>query len=64
MEGSAAEEILKKSVIKNQLVYSPYVGDGDTSSIKNLFKSDPNGELKQLVRRGVLDTFKSGSRSI
>ena len=41
MEGSAAVEIWKRSVEKNQLVYSTYVGDGDSSSFKNLLNSDP-----------------------
>ena len=41
MEGSAAVEIWKRSVEENQLVYSTYVGDGDSSSFRNLLKSDP-----------------------
>ena len=41
MEGAAAVEIWRRSVDKNQLVYSTYVGDGDSSSFKNLLNSDP-----------------------
>ena len=40
MEGSAAVEIWKRSVERNQLVYSSYIGDGDSSSFKNL-RSNP-----------------------
>ena len=50
MEGSAAIEIWKRSVDRNQLVYSTYVGDGDSSSLKNLCKSDPY-EGVELVRK-------------
>ena len=48
MEGSAAVEIWKRSVLKDQLVYSTYVGDGDSSSFKNLFKSDPYGGIETI----------------
>ena len=41
MEGSAAVEIWKRSVERNQLVYSTYIGDGDSSSFKNLLRSNP-----------------------
>ena len=41
MEGSAAIEIWKRSVERNNLVYSTYVGDGDSTSFKNLLKSNP-----------------------
>ena len=41
MEGVAAVEIWKRSVHKNQLVDSTCVGDGDSSSLKNLLNSDP-----------------------
>ena len=41
MEGSAAVEIWKRSVEQNQLVYSTYIGDGDSSSFKNLLRSNP-----------------------
>ena len=41
MESSAAVEIWKRSVDKNRLVYSTYIGDGDSSSFKNLLSADP-----------------------
>ena len=41
METSAAIEIWGRSVEKNQLMYATYIGDGDSSSFKNLLKSDP-----------------------
>ena len=41
MEGSAAVEIWKRSVERNRLVYSTCVGDGDSSSFKNLVNSNP-----------------------
>ena len=45
METSAALEIWKRSIEKHQLVYGTYIGDGDSSSFRNLIKSDPyNGE--------------------
>ena len=50
MEGSAACDIWKRSIEKNSLVYSTYVGDGDSSSFKNLLKSDPYNGI-ELVRK-------------
>ena len=50
MEGSAAVVIWKRSVDRNQLVYSTYIGDGDSSSFKNLLSSDPY-QGKELVRK-------------
>ena len=50
METSAALEIWNRSIAKHQLVYGTYIGDGDSSSFRNLTKSDPyNGEV--LVRK-------------
>ena len=50
METSAALEIWQRSIAKHQLVYGTYIGDGDSSSFRNLIKSDPyNGEV--LVRK-------------
>ena len=54
VEGSAAVEILKRSVLKNQLVYSTNVGDGDSSSSKNLFKSDPYGGIETIRKEECL----------
>ena len=48
MEGSAAVEIWKRSVERHNLVYSTYVGDGDSSSFKNLLNSDPYGGVETI----------------
>ena len=46
MESTAALEIWKRSITKYQLVYGTYIGDGDSSSFRNVQKSDPyNGEV-------------------
>ena len=45
MESSAAVEIWHRSIEKNQLVYDTYIGDGDSSSFKNLLKSNPYKSL-------------------
>ena len=39
MEGAGAVAIFKRSVEKNNLIYSKYLGDGDTSSFKNVVDS-------------------------
>ena len=49
-ESLAANEIWMRSVDRNKIVYSTYVGDGDSSSFKNLCKSDPNKGV-ELVRK-------------
>ena len=41
MEGSAAVYIWARSVQLHQLHYSTYIGDGDSSSFKNLLNSNP-----------------------
>ena len=41
MESSAALEIWNRSVSKNKLVYSTYIGDGDSSSYKKVVESNP-----------------------
>ena len=41
MEGAIAIKLWKRSVSQNQLVYSTYIGDGDSSSFKKLIVSDP-----------------------
>ena len=41
MESSAAVDIWMRSIAKHDLVYGTYIGDGDSSSYKNLVKSDP-----------------------
>ena len=46
METSLAQEIWNMSITKHQLVYGTYIGDGDSSSFRNLTKSNPyNGEV-------------------
>ena len=46
IESTAALEIWKRSITKHQLVYGTYIGDGDSSSFRNVQKSDPyNGEV-------------------
>ena len=41
MESSAAVEIWHRSIAQHDLVYGTYIGDGDSSSYRNLLKSDP-----------------------
>ena len=48
MEGSAAVEIWKRSVFKNQFVYTTSVGDGDSSFFKIRFKFDPYGGIETI----------------
>ena len=46
METSAALDIWNSSIAKHKLVYGTYIGDGDSSSFRNLMKSDHyNGEV-------------------
>ena len=54
MEGSAAVEIWKRSVERHNLVYSTYVGDGDSSSFKNLVNSDPYGGVESIRKEECL----------
>ena len=41
MEAAGAVEIFQHSVQKHKLVYSKYLGDGDTSSFKEVVESNP-----------------------
>ena len=41
MESAGAVEIFQRSVDKNKLVYNEYLGDGDTSSFKDVVTSKP-----------------------
>ena len=50
MEGAGALELWKRSVAKNNLVYSTYIGDGDSSSFKNLLQADPYKGI-EIVRK-------------
>ena len=45
MEGAGAVAIFKRSVEKNNLICSEYLGDGDTSSFKEVVDSQPRIEL-------------------
>ena len=47
MENAAAVEIRKRSISNHSLIYDTYIGDGDSSSFKNLVKADPyNGTVQ------------------
>ena len=50
MESAGALEIWARSISKNQLAYTTYIGDGDSSSFKRLSESNPYDSLK-LVRK-------------
>ena len=54
MEGSAAVEIWRRSVERNQLVYCTYVGDGDSSSYKNLVNSNPYDGIETVRKEECL----------
>ena len=53
MESSGAMEIWRRSLEKHQLVYTTYVGDGDSSSFKRLSTSDPYNQLNLLGRKNA-----------
>ena len=46
MESAGSLEIWARSVIKNQLAYTTYIGDGDSSSYKRLSESNPYDSLE------------------
>ena len=50
MESAGTLEIWARSVSKNQLAYTNYIGDGDSSSFKRLSESNPYDSL-ELVRK-------------
>ena len=50
MEGSIAVDLWNRSVPRNGLVYSTYIGDGDSSSFKKVTESKPYGSL-EVVRK-------------
>ena len=54
MESSAAVEIWKRSIPNHNLVYGTYIGDGDSSSYKNLVKSDPYDGLVSVRKEECL----------
>ena len=41
MEGSGAVEIFENSIEKHSLIYNEYLGDGDTSSFKDVVNAEP-----------------------
>ena len=41
MESTAAIDVWKRSIQTHNLAYGTYIGDGDSSSFKNLLQSDP-----------------------
>ena len=41
MEGVGAVETFSRSVEKNEIIYSEYLGDGDSSSFRDVVESKP-----------------------
>ena len=41
MEAAGAIEMFKRSIEKNNIIYHEYLGDGDTSSFKEVVESNP-----------------------
>ena len=41
MESTGAIDVWKRSIEKHNLAYATYIGDGDSSSFKNLLQTDP-----------------------
>ena len=70
MESSAAVEIWNRSLENHNLVYGTYIGDGDSSSYKNLVKSNPYngmatvrkeeclGHVQKILKRRLRKTTK------
>ena len=54
MESAAAVEIWKRSISSHSLIYDTYIGDGDSSSYKNLVKSDPYNGLTTVRKEECL----------
>ena len=54
MESSAAVEIWKRSILNHELVDGAYIGDGDSSSCKNVVKSDPYNGLASVRKEEFL----------
>ena len=54
MESAAAVEIWKRSISSHSLIYNTYIGDGDSSSYKNLVKSDPYNGLTTVRKEECL----------
>ena len=54
MEGAIAIKLWKRSVAQNQLVYTTYIGDGDSSSYKKLVESSPYEGLETVRKEECL----------
>ena len=54
MEEAIAIKLWKRSVVQNQLVYSTYIGDGDSSSYKRLVESDTYSGLEDIRKEECL----------
>ena len=54
MESAAAVKIWKRSIEKHDFVYGTYFGDLDSSSYKNLVKSDPYHRLARVRKEECL----------
>ena len=42
MESSSAVDIFNRSIIKHNIIYKEYLGDGDTLSFNDVVRSEPN----------------------
>ena len=54
MEGAIAVDLWNRSVPRNRLVYSTYIGDGDSSSFKRVVKSNLYGSLEEVRKEECL----------
>ena len=60
MKPEAAKRILGRSLVKNSLVYSVFVGDGDSKSYQQVADLDPY-PLVKIRRKSVRHMLSSGS---
>ena len=54
MEGAIAVDLWKRSVERNRLVYSTYIGDGDSSSYKRVVEAEPYEGLETVRKEECL----------
>ena len=54
MEGEIAVKLWQRSLSQHQLVYSTYIGDGDSSSFKRVVASDPYNGQEQVRKEECL----------
>ena len=54
MEGAIALDHWKRSLVRNSLVYSTYIGDGDSSSFKKLVAADPYNGFESVRKEECL----------